>query len=94
MITYVDTNELEEIAKDFQKATNDFEKEIDSLYRRLSNVPTSTREWIGGKANIYFSRVISDKKQYTQLIETMRSIERELFNQAAEIKNRIKANNS
>lgn len=94
MITYVDTDELEDIARDFQKATNDLEKEINSLYNRLSNVPNSTREWIGNKANIYFSKVALDKRQYVNLIETLRNIDKEIYTQASEIKACIKSNNS
>ena len=94
MITRINTDEVERISRDLTSAINDLESEVNTLYTRFSNVPTVTKEWIGGKANIYFSRIALDKRQYLILIDKLRSVARELNSEASNARTYIKANNT
>lgn len=94
MITKIDTDEVERISKDLTSAINDLESEINTLFTRFSNVPNVTKEWIGGQADFYFSRVALDKRQYLILINKLRSIAQELNSEASSAQTCIKANNT
>lgn len=93
MISYVNTDELEDIAIELSSATNDLDAEFNALFTRLNNVPTVTKEWVGGQANHYFSRVALDRQQYTNFIDSVRGLGQELSTEASSIQARIKENN-
>lgn len=94
MITRIDTDEVERISRDLTAAINDLEAEVNTLYTRFSNVPTVTKEWIGGQADFYFSRVALDRRQYLILIDRLRNIVQELNTEASSARTYIKANNT
>ena len=93
-ISYVNTEEMEEIANEVMSITNDLEVEFDAFFTRLNNVPEVTKEWTGGQANYYFSVVAFEKQYYVNLIETLRELSQELNHEAAEIQSAIAANNT
>lgn len=94
MISYIDTNEVENIAKELSTLANDLEAEFNSLFDRFANVPTSTKEWTGTQAKYYFSKVAEEKPQYSQLVEQVRRISRELATEAADAQSSVSANNN
>lgn len=94
MITRIDTDEVERISRDLTAAINDLEAEVNTLYTRFSNVPDVTKEWIGGQADFYFSRVALDRRQYLILIDRLRNIAQELNTEASSARTYIKANNT
>ena len=93
MITYADTEKMDDIAREILSATNDLENEVDSMFKRFSKVPNVTKEWVGNQANYYFAEIYSDKKQYDKLIEKLRKFSREINSSASNIRSIIKANN-
>ncbi len=94
MITKTDTEKIERISRNIMNATNDLEDEINALFKRFSNVPTVTKEWIGNQANYYFSRVALDKRQYLMLVNRLRSVAKELSSEASSMRASIKSNNT
>ena len=93
MISYADTAKMEGISRDLLTAANDLEGDFKSLYKRFSNVPNGTQEWIGGKANFYFSRIANDKKYYDKLIRELKSLSAEIAREANNIEIQVKNNN-
>ena len=49
-ISYVNTNELDTIGAEIISLAGELETELYSLYNRLGNVPMTTKEWVGDKA--------------------------------------------
>ncbi|MBR2753879.1 hypothetical protein IKD82_01820 [Candidatus Saccharibacteria bacterium] len=94
MITYADTNEINNITKDLSPLINDLESEFNSLFKRLSNVPTITKEWVGNQATFYFSKTSEDKLVYSTLINELRSFVQELNSESINLDHQIQANNS
>ncbi len=73
-IAYVNTNELDTIGAEIISLAGDLETEMFSLYNRLGNVPTTTREWVGDKAEFYFRRVCEDKQKYLDFVTKIKEI--------------------
>lgn len=94
MISYIDTNEVEEISKELLLATDELSTELDELFERLENVPDVTKEWVGYQAYYYFSCVASDREIYTRFVEKLREVGRELNTIATDSETYIKANNT
>ena len=94
MISYIDTDKVENIANELSKAATDIENEFTTLYKRFSNVPTVTKEWVGNQANLYFSRIAGDKQQYLNLADSIRNLSKELRTEAASTKSNVKSTNT
>ena len=94
MISYINTAEVDSISEELLSAANDLETEFNALFARFANVPNVTKEWVGNQANFYFSKVASDKQQYTALVNELRKLGQELAHHAANAQNRIKGNNN
>lgn len=94
MISYIDTSRVSETAREINSLANDLNTEIDSLYKRLGDVPRNTKEWVGGQANFYFSRVAQDKPTYVAIVNNLRRIAQELESEAHSVETSIKTINS
>lgn len=94
MISYADTNELENIAKEISFLASDLATELNSLFNRLSSVPTDTKEWVGTQADFYFAKVETDKKQYIDIVDKIKEFSRELNSEIVDIREAIKTNNN
>ena len=94
MISYINTNEVNNVADELLKAANKLEKEFESLFSRLENVPTITREWTGNQAELYFSTIILDKQQYITFVNELKSISNVLKDAASNSDTYIEANNN
>lgn len=92
-ITYVNTEEVNDIARDIMDLSQELNDEINNLFSRFADVPMVTQEWIGNQANYYFNRISSDKKQYTEFIGKIRNIGNELNKNVYEIDSCIRKNN-
>ena len=94
MITYANTNEIDSIVKEVSLLISDLELEFNTLFKRFSNVPTVTKEWVGNQANFYFSKTNEDKTTYTAFVDQLRYLVQELNSEATNIDRQIRANNS
>ena len=88
-LTYFNSTEVEDIARDISDLSNQFEDEINSLFKRFSEVPTVTQEWIGNKATFYFNYIALGKKQYIDFAESLRQISYNLNDTVNEVNNSI-----
>ena len=64
-VTYINTDELEDISRNIVSLSKDLSDEFNSLFDRLINVPTVTQEWIGRQSQYYFRKAYYDKRQYS-----------------------------
>lgn len=94
MITYIDTDAVQSVANSVKTLAGELDSEINSLFRRLANVPTVTKEWVGGQANVFFSRVELDKRQYSEMIDSLKAIALELEKEASIASSSIKNNSN
>lgn len=91
-ISYVNTNELDTIGAEIVSLAGDLETEIFSLYNRLGNVPTTTREWVGDKAEFYFRRICEDKQKYMDFVAKIKEVGNMVRNNSLLIKTTITDN--
>ncbi len=91
-ISYINTIEVDSIAKDINTLANEYNDEINNLFRRFAEVPTGTQEWVGGQASFYFNKVALDKKQYVDFANKLRSISNKLYSDIYEVNSCLKKN--
>lgn len=82
MIPYANTNEMKEVADDIKALANQLSETFDALYKRLSEVPEGTQEWIGGKANYYFATICSDKEEHKSICTELEALANEIESEA------------
>lgn len=87
---YGDSENIIEIAKDIINSANEYNIEINNLFKKLTSISTETKEWIGTKANRYNQIVSLDKQQYLDFYENLKSFSNELINIANNIDNCVK----
>ena len=73
-ISYVNTNELDTIGAEIISLAGELETELYSLYNRLGNVPMTTKEWVGDKAEFYFRRICEDKQKYLDFVSKIKEV--------------------
>ena len=73
-ISYINTDEVKNIAKDINSLTDDLNSEFINLFTRFSEVPNVTKEWIGNKSEFYFNTIAKDKKQYLNFVKSLKAI--------------------
>ena len=82
MIPYANTNEMKEVADDIKALAIQLGETFDALYKRLSEVPEGTQEWIGGKANYYFATICSDKDKHKTICTELETLANEIESEA------------
>ena len=92
VISYYNANEVEEIAKDIKTYANDYISEINNLFRRLSEVPDVTKEWVGQQANYYFNTIALDKDKYIDFGNKLYNIGESLSKDIDDVEKTVKEN--
>lgn len=88
-IYYANVEEIEEVAKNVNKLAIMYDNEINNLFRRLSDVPTVTKEWIGNTANSYFKTILLDKDEYVNIGKNLHLFSDKLNKDAERIRNTV-----
>lgn len=91
-ITYIDTNKIEEIGNDIIALATEYQVEINKLFKRLNEVPTVTREWVGQSANKYFNLIALDKNDFLTVGNQLRNFGKQVTNVAESFNRQIKTN--
>ncbi len=73
-ISYINTDEVENIANNISSQVNLYNKKIDDLFRRFSEVPTITREWVGTQSDKYFNIVEGQKKDFVKFGKDLQAL--------------------
>ena len=63
----IDTKELKDRGSNIQNITKDFNVKLNSLYKRLEEVPSVSFEWVGSSSTKFASIVKNDKEKYYRL---------------------------
>ena len=85
-ISYMNTDEVENISKEIISLANEMDSEIINLFTRFSEVPSVTKEWVGSQSEVYFDKIALDKKQYIDFANTLKDIGYKLSSDAYELK--------
>ena len=91
-ISYMNTDEVQNIVKDINYLTDELNREFNSLFLRFSEVPTVTKEWIGGQSEFYFNAVAKDKKKYLNFVKALKSVSKNLNNAVENMQDTINKN--
>lgn len=91
-ISYINTTEVENISKELISLAEDFNKEINNLFTRFSEVPYLTQEWVGQKSIFYFNCLAQDKQKYINFGNQLKDVGYKLSSGTSEIKSCIKKN--
>ncbi len=91
-ISYINTIEVDSIAKEINTLANEFNNEINNLFNRFAEVPTTTQEWVGDQASFYFNTIAQDKKQYVDFANKLRNVSNKLYSDIAEVNSCLKKN--
>lgn len=84
-ITYANTVELESIANELISLSDEYNSEIDKLFKRIAAVPTETKEWTGTQSKKYCSIVSRDKEQFLEVGKQLKYIGNKIKKDALEI---------
>lgn len=87
--TYVDTDSLDEISSSIIELVGDYDIEINNLFKRFSNVPYETREWVGQSAEYYFKTVALDKTTFIDFGNSIREFAYKIANDSEKLRNTI-----
>ncbi len=91
-ISYINTTEIDNIAKEISSLSSDFNDEINNLFQRFEDVPTITQEWFGNQASFYFNKIALDKKEYINFANKLSDISNKLYSDTSEINSCLKKN--
>ena len=67
------TNEMRRIANEINSLAVQYQTLISGLYTKFSEMPTTTKEWIGNKAQEYVSYVMLDKADMLSVGDKIKS---------------------
>ena len=85
MITYMDTLRVEEIKNELSNLSNEYNEIITELFQKLTQVPFDTKEWVGNRANYYFSTILPDKSKFLEYGNNLRNIVNKLEQDYSEV---------
>lgn len=88
-IVYAETNQIKQIAKEIIDLGNDFESTINDLFKKFSDVPYSTKEWVGNQSEKYFDLVSLEKDDYINFANKIRSYGEKLNRDVNDIESTI-----
>lgn len=66
-----DTLKIKEIGNDIIELSGELNNALESLYSRMENMPTKTKEWIGKSANDYVKILKKEKERYMDFKDTI-----------------------
>lgn len=88
--TYGDTTNIKDISTELINIANEYNIEITNLFKRLLNIPTESKEWVGNKADEYVKIVSLDKQQYIDFYNSLKEFANKLSETADNIENCVK----
>lgn len=92
MITYIDTEQLIQLAREIDEISSNYSTELNKIYTRLCDVPTISKEWVGQKAEYYFKDAQEEKAQCDRFIQALSNITNEMRLIASESEQTIESN--
>lgn len=76
------TNEMRRIASEINSLAVQYQTLISGMYTKFSNMPVSTKEWVGNKASEYVNYVLLDKSDMLSVGDKIKSFARTIESDA------------
>lgn len=76
------TNEMMRIAREINSLAVEYQTLISNLYTKLSNMPSTTKEWTGNKAQEYVNYVLLDKQDMMSVGDKIKGFSKLITNDA------------
>ncbi|MBQ6841575.1 MAG: hypothetical protein IJO63_05650 [Bacilli bacterium] len=92
MVSNINSQKMKESASNIVKLATEYEMEITKLFKRFSEVPTVTKEWVGGEAEKYFNIVSFEKSDYMNVGSQLRSYAKQISTIADDFERQAKLN--
>ena len=90
---YIDTDKLEDDSEQIKKYAAKLDQLLTNYVSRMQKVPNETKEWQGNSAEAFVNIIKDDyKKDYTQLLTSIRTYANELQNVAKDYKSVVQEN--
>ncbi len=91
-VTSVDTESVRQICNDINDIVTEYEVEITKLFKRFSEVPYVTKEWVGNKSEEYFNHILLEKADYMTFGEEIKKYKRKIKDDMDNIEDTISTN--
>ncbi len=88
--TDIDTDRIKDEITTINNLIGDYDSIINKLFRRISDVPYTTHEWIGKTSEKYVELVLFDKEDFVNFSSQLRSYTDKLSNDCDSINKAIK----
>lgn len=92
MVTYIDTDQLSQLAREIDEILSNYSTELNKIYTRLCDVPNITKEWVGQKSEYYFQDAQIEKEQCERFTQSLAKLSDELHLIARESEQTIESN--
>ncbi len=92
-VTYIDTKRAKDISKNIVDYANEYNVLINKLFKRLTEVPYITREWVGQTSEKYFKYVALEKSDFLDFGDQLKSYGVKISKDVDLIEDRILKNN-
>ena len=92
-VTYFDTDKTKEISKKIINYANQYEVIINKLFKRMTEVPYVTGEWIGDSAKKYAKAIALDKDEFINFGKMLKSYGTKISKDSDAMKDKIDATN-
>ena len=91
-ITYVDTQKCREISSNIISSANQLDVLFNKLFKRFSEVPYVTKEWVGQTSQKYFSIVSLEKSDFLDFSDKLKEFGKKISEDMDQIENSINEN--
>ena len=84
-LSYAETKKIERIGEKIISLANDYDVEITKMFKRFSDVPHITKEWVGQSAEFYYDQILFDKGDFLEVSESIKQYGKKLISDATSI---------
>ena len=88
-ISYINTDEVENIANNISKQVDLYNTKIENLFKKFSEVSNITKEWFGNQADYYFRVVEGQKAQYVKFGQELQALVDRLNEDVADVRSTV-----
>ena len=81
----LETNDIENVGQNIISLANEYEVLITKLFKRLNDMPYTTKEWIGNEAQQYIQLVLMNKEEFVEFGNELKSFGIEIAQSASKI---------
>ena len=79
---HINTNEIEHVGYEIANIANEYEVLIAKLFKRISDMPYVTKEWIGNEAQKYVDLVLMSREEFVEFGNELKAFGNEISDSA------------